>query len=69
MTRSMAATSIGGRWRGISEGGDYTVSGTIGQPDAGPLMSGGDYAIVGGFWVGAISPTYPNTIYLPLVTR
>jgi len=34
---------------GTSSGGAYTVSGTIGQPDAGK-MSGGAYSIDGGFW-------------------
>ncbi len=34
---------------GTSTGGTYTVSGTIGQPDAG-IMSGGNYSLVGGFW-------------------
>ncbi len=34
---------------GTSTGGVYTVSGTIGQPDAG-AMSGGNYTLVGGFW-------------------
>ena len=34
---------------GTSTGGVYTVSGTIGQPDAGQ-MSGGNYTIDGGFW-------------------
>jgi hypothetical protein len=34
---------------GTSTGGVYSVSGTIGQPDAG-RMSGGNYTIDGGFW-------------------
>jgi hypothetical protein len=34
---------------GTSTGGVYSVSGTIGQPDAGHL-SGGNYALDGGFW-------------------
>jgi hypothetical protein len=34
---------------GASTGGVYTVSGTIGQPDAGH-MSGGNYTVDGGFW-------------------
>lgn len=34
---------------GMSTGGVYSVSGTIGQPDAG-VMSGGNYSIAGGFW-------------------
>jgi hypothetical protein len=37
---------------GTSQGGSSSISGTIGQPDAGRL-SGGDYQIRGGFWIGA----------------
>ena len=35
---------------GISMGGVYSVSGTIGQPDAGLAMTGGSYSLTGGFW-------------------
>jgi len=34
---------------GTSTGGVYSVSGTIGQPDAG-TKSGGNYTLQGGFW-------------------
>ncbi len=34
---------------GTSTGGVYSVSGTIGQPDAG-AMTGGNYSLTGGFW-------------------
>ena len=34
---------------GTSTGGVFSVSGTIGQPDAG-AMSGGNYTLEGGFW-------------------
>jgi hypothetical protein len=34
---------------GTSTGGVYSVSGTIGQPDAG-TMSGGSFTLQGGFW-------------------
>jgi hypothetical protein len=34
---------------GTSTGGVYSVTGTIGQPDAG-TMTGGTYTLVGGFW-------------------
>ena len=30
--------------------GAYTLSGTIGQPDAGPTLSAGNYDLSGGFW-------------------
>jgi hypothetical protein len=39
---------------GTSSGGGYTLSGTIGQPDAGTL-SGGNYVLEGGFWGGAFA--------------
>jgi len=35
---------------GTSSGGVYSVSGTIGQPDAGGPMTGGNYSLTGGFW-------------------
>jgi hypothetical protein len=35
---------------GTSTGGVYSVSGTIGQPDASGPMTGGAYSLVGGFW-------------------
>ena len=34
---------------GLSTGGEYELSGTIGQADAGE-MSGGTYSLTGGFW-------------------
>jgi hypothetical protein len=34
---------------GTSTGGVYSVSGTIGQPDA-DTMSGGNFSLAGGFW-------------------
>jgi hypothetical protein len=35
---------------GTSTGATYQVTGTIGQPDAGLAMSGGNYSVTGGFW-------------------
>ena len=35
---------------GTSSNGQYTVSGTVGQPDAGGPMTGGSYSLTGGFW-------------------
>ena len=37
---------------GTSSGGAFTLSGTIGQPDAGVVMSGGNFTLTGGFWAG-----------------
>ena len=49
---------------GTSTGGVYSVTGTIGQPDAG-AMSGGNYTLQGGFW-GVISAV--QTPGAPLLT-
>jgi hypothetical protein len=35
---------------GTSTGATYQVTGTIGQPDAGGAMAGGNYSLTGGFW-------------------
>jgi hypothetical protein len=35
---------------GSSTGGVYSVSGTVGQHDAGGPMTGGSYSLYGGFW-------------------
>ena len=35
---------------GSSSGGIYSLNGTIGQAEAGPAMTGGTYALTGGFW-------------------
>ena len=35
---------------GTSTNGQYTISGTIGQPDAGGPMTNGQYSLTGGFW-------------------
>lgn len=49
----------------FSEGGGYSLGGTIGQADAG-LLQGGGYTLSGGFWVSGIVRC---GIYLPLVLR
>ena len=35
---------------GTSTGATYQVTGTIGQPDTGMAMSGGNFSVTGGFW-------------------
>ncbi|MGP8240135.1 MAG: hypothetical protein ACLQVW_32630 [Limisphaerales bacterium] len=35
---------------GASANGQYSLSGTIGQPDASSAMTGGNYSLTGGFW-------------------
>jgi len=49
---------------GTSTGGVYSVSGTIGQPEAG-TMSGGNYTLDGGFWA---LPTIVQVINAPTLT-
>jgi hypothetical protein len=39
--------SVGG---GTSTNGQYSLIGTIGQPDASGAMKGGNYSLTGGFW-------------------
>jgi hypothetical protein len=55
---------------GASAAGEFALSGTVGQPGVGPL-SGGDYALQGGFWGVAPAALWPGEtwIYLPLVQR
>ena len=50
---------------GVSTGGVYSVGGTIGQPDAGEAMIGGNYSLVGGFWA---LPLVIQTAGAPLLT-
>ncbi len=35
---------------GTVSGGGFTLSGTIGQPDAGAPLTGGNFTLQGGFW-------------------
>ena len=52
---------------GTSTGGVYTLTATIGQPDAG-AMSGGNYTLQGGFWGIIAAVQTPGAPYL-WVTR
>ena len=45
---------------GTSTNGQYAVSGTIGQHDAGGPITGGNYSLTGGFWA-LISVVQQNT--------
>ena len=45
---------------GTSTGGTYTLSGTIGQPDAGAL-SGGNFTVEGGFWAVVSETVVPGS--------
>jgi len=53
---------------GTSTGGVYTVSGTIGQPDASGAMSGGHDMVTGGYWamINVVQmPGVPNLLIVP----
>ena len=52
---------------GTSTGGVYSVSGTIGQSDAGGPMTGGPYSLVGGFWALPIAVQSSNAPALNIV--
>ncbi len=64
-SRAALAGSFSVPWYTIDGGGGtstgivYSVSGTIGQPDAGTL-SGSTFTIKGGFWPGTSTPTAPR---------
>ena len=47
------------------QGGSYSLSGTIGQPDAGSQSGGGTYTLNGGFWVNL----FGYRLNLPLIMR
>jgi hypothetical protein len=50
---------------GTSTNGQYAVSGTIGQHDAGGPITGGNYSLTGGFWalISVVqTPGLPNLI-------
>ena len=50
---------------GTSTSAVYAVRGTIGQPDAGPIMANGQFSVTGGFWV---LPTAVQTLGAPTLT-
>ena len=51
---------------GTSTGGTYSVSGTIGQHDAGGPMTGGNYSLTGGFWalISVVQTPGAPTLYI-----
>ena len=59
---------------GLSAAGAYSLTGTIGQPDAGPVsgaaMTGGAYSLTGGYWGPASAGQAAGpAIYLPILRR
>ena len=51
---------------GASTGGNYAVSGTVGQTDASLALSGSQYTVTGGFWVLSSAG---ETLYLPVALK
>jgi hypothetical protein len=51
---------------GTSTNGQYTLSGTIGQHDAGGPMTGGSYSLTGGFWslISAVQTAGAPTLFI-----
>jgi hypothetical protein len=56
---TMTWTTIDGGG-GTCTGGGLTLNCTIGQPDAGPVMTGGTFTFTGGFWTGVGGTTGPH---------
>jgi hypothetical protein len=54
---------------GSSSGSGYILSGTLGQPDAGTLVSSGGYTLAGGFWHGGVAVSPKMKVYLPLAVK
>ncbi len=50
---------------GYSSGGNFELEGTIGQHDAGPVMTGGNFSVRGGFWVGAQRTVHRGSRFVP----
>ena len=51
---------------GTSTNGQYSLSGTIGQPDASGAMTGGNYSLTGGFWslISVVQTAGAPTLYI-----
>ena len=50
---------------GVSAADHYSLTGTVGQPDASAPMQGGAYRLTGGYW-GAIGD---YAIFIPLIRQ
>jgi hypothetical protein len=51
---------------GTSTNGQYSLTGTIGQPDASGAMAGGNYSLTGGFWalISVVQTPGAPTLYI-----
>ena len=66
----LAWFTVDGGGATLSQGGSFSLNGTIGQADAGTL-GGGSYTLVGGFWGASVPSGGPavDNIYLPIILR
>jgi hypothetical protein len=55
---SLESFTIGGGG-GASTGGEFSMTGSVGEPATGPL-SGGDFTVEGGFWAVVSQVTVPD---------
>ena len=54
---------------GTLSNGSYSLSGTIGQAEAGAALEEGAYTLIGGYWYGAGAEVQRYELYLPSVIR
>ncbi len=60
--------TVDGGGTALRANGGYELGGAIGQPDAGPVLKNGDYALAGGFWqMGRAAGPGMYPLYLPLI--
>jgi hypothetical protein len=54
-----------------SVGDGFSLSGIIGQPEAGPAMTDDTYTVTGGYWHAALKEAPPQEwdVFLPIVQR
>jgi hypothetical protein len=54
---------------GTAQGGGFTLMGTAGQPEPGPLLTGSEFTLTSGYWPGGLSGLIQKLLFLPFVTR
>ena len=73
-TENIKAQSYSIEWHqiagggGAGAGGDFSLSGTIGQYDAGAPASGGNFSLTGGFWAMPLAVQTPGAPTLFIVS-
>jgi hypothetical protein len=60
--------TVDGGGGSLSIVGGYSLSSSLGQPDA-EVLASNDYVLSGGFWVGGAPAGMGHRVYLPLVLR